>query len=131
MNTKYDEWGRELPDPKPMAIPVEFKRAETQDERIRRILREDKLRVAANAVGVETPEEADDFEVGDDFEVASPYEYDFDHVNELHPDNPGFVEESPDAEAKPEGSVPDEEASSEETSETEQKDKVKHRASKA
>ena len=131
MKSKYDEMGRELPDPTPMNIPVEFRRAETQDERIRRILREDKLRYAANAVGVETPEEADDFDVGDDYEDTSPYEYNFDHINEISPDNLGYVEEQPDAEAEPSSTEKSEEASSQEAPETEEKGKVKHRASKA
>lgn len=74
---KYDERGRELPDPTPIAIPVGFNRPETLQEQIRRLVRNEFSQVAA-ATGFETFDEANDFDVPDaDAELhATEYEMD-------------------------------------------------------
>lgn len=76
----HDEAGREIPDPNPMQPPVGYNRQPSLAEQIRAAVVSEKLREVALAAGVETFEEADDFDVGDDFEAErnSPYEANFD-----------------------------------------------------
>lgn len=64
---KYDEQGREILDPTPVAMPVGFKRPPTLDERIRAFVRTELSRQAAEE-GNETFEEADDFYVEEEEE---------------------------------------------------------------
>lgn len=70
------KFGYEYPDPTPVEIPVELRKPETMDEKMRRIVREQiSFRAAEN--GQETYEEANDFDVDDGFEddaLFSPYE---------------------------------------------------------
>lgn len=69
-----DERGWEVPDPTPVAWPAGVRRPETLTEQIRRLVRLEVSQVAA-AQGMETFEEADDFDVDDDDgEFVSPYE---------------------------------------------------------
>lgn len=75
---RIDELGREIGDPTPLAIPIKHRREETQDERIKRLVRSERLAQEAANAGFETFEEADDFDVGDDFDPTSPYEEVFD-----------------------------------------------------
>lgn len=56
-------------DPKPTEVYSELKRPETQDERIRRIIRE---QIRPQDHGYETEEEAEDFDIEDDFEGELP-----------------------------------------------------------
>lgn len=63
--------GQELPDPTPVAPPVGYKKQPSMADIIREQVRLAKL---AEEAGVETFEEANDFEVGDDFDPDSPYE---------------------------------------------------------
>lgn len=76
----HDERGREIPDPTPMQPPVGYNRQPSLSEQIRAMVVSEKLRLEAQAAGLETFEEADDFDVGDDFEQerSSPYEANFD-----------------------------------------------------
>lgn len=74
---KFDEKGRELPDPTPMAPPVGFKKQPTMVEMIRNMVRSEALRQAAAAQGQESFEEADDFDVGEDVDPSAPYEEQF------------------------------------------------------
>lgn len=64
---------REKLDDTPVAIPLKFRRVETQADRMRRIIREEMSR-AAEVQGYETFEEADDFSIPDDYDPSSPYE---------------------------------------------------------
>lgn len=59
---KFDSQGRELPDPTPVAMPLDCKRPESLTEQIRRMIRGEMSNQAA-AEGKETFEEANDFEV--------------------------------------------------------------------
>lgn len=70
--------GREYNDPTPMAPPVGYKRQPTMVEIIRAQVRDALLAKELAAQGVETFEEADDFDVGDDYDPSSPWENDFD-----------------------------------------------------
>lgn len=79
--------GFEVPDPMPAAAPAGFKRPETLAEQVQRLVR-GAISRQAEAQGVETFEEADDFDVGDDFDPTTPYETMFDPVlqREITPD---------------------------------------------
>lgn len=68
---KYDELGRELPDPTRIEAPVEFKRPETLEEKIARAVYTLEWRKRVQAQGYETAEEADDFDVADDVELPT------------------------------------------------------------
>lgn len=72
---KYDEKGRELPDPTPIAMPVGYHKPEPLIEQIRRLVKNELSR-KAEADGFESFEEADDFDTGEDAELRSPYELD-------------------------------------------------------
>lgn len=72
--------GMEVNDPVPVDPPVGYKAQPSMFEIVRKMIREEKLKAALEAEGFESPEEADDFEVGDDYEPSSPYEHNFDHV---------------------------------------------------
>lgn len=69
----------ETPDPTPVAMPAGFKRPETLEERIRRLVRSERFAAEMEAAGFETFDEADDFDVEDDRpDPATPYELHFD-----------------------------------------------------
>lgn len=75
-----DEFGREIPDPTPMAPPVGYRRAPTMAEIIRQQIQGEALARAAREMGKESWEEADDFDIGDDYDPTSPWEEQFDPV---------------------------------------------------
>lgn len=72
--------GSERPDPTPVAPPIGWKPSDPLHKRIREMIISEKLRLEAQAAGMETLDEADDFEVGDDYDPASPYEEHFDPI---------------------------------------------------
>lgn len=74
------EGGAEVPNPIPQDPPVGYKKQESMFEVMRRMIKEEKLKAALEAEGLETPEEADDFDVDDDVDPTSPYEHNFDPV---------------------------------------------------
>lgn len=59
---RFDDQGRELPDPKPVALPLGAKRPESITEQIRRLIRGEMSRQAVEE-GNESFEEANDFDV--------------------------------------------------------------------
>jgi len=73
-----DEKGWEVPDPTPLARAVRFQRPPTLQEQIRAMIRTH-LSSQAQSQGLETWEEANDFEVGDDYDPSSPWELKDDH----------------------------------------------------
>lgn len=78
----------EWPDPRPMAPPLGYQPEMSLAERIRAMVRSEHVRYAAMQSGMETFEEADDFDVDDDFDPTSPYELFFDQPvvsAEAHP----------------------------------------------
>lgn len=74
-----DQFGREIPDPTPVAPPVGYNRQPTMVEHIRAMVQGELLRRAAEESGAETFEEADDFDIPGD-EPFSPYEAEFEPV---------------------------------------------------
>lgn len=78
----HDAYGRETPDPIPMAPPVGWKETPDMVDQIRMMVRSEHMRLAALSQDKETFEEADDFEVGDDYDPTSPYEDEFDPMEE-------------------------------------------------
>lgn len=72
---KYDDLGQELPDPTPVEVPVGFRRPETIQEMVARAIHTHEWQKRMQSRGMETPYEADDFDVADDVELPlSPYE---------------------------------------------------------
>lgn len=73
---KFDTDGRELPDPKPIEIPIGMKQPESLQSLMARMIRTH-LSHAAEKGGAETFEEANDFDIPeDDAELrATNYEY--------------------------------------------------------
>lgn len=69
-----DEFGRERVSGIPLAPPIGYIQQPTLAERIREMVKSEKLKQEVDALGAETFEEADDFDVGDDFDPTSPYE---------------------------------------------------------
>lgn len=67
----------EAPDPTPMQLPVGFKRPESLEDTMRRLVRST-LSAAADAAGSETFEESEDFDVDDEVDPRTPYEEFFD-----------------------------------------------------
>lgn len=62
---RFDERGLEIPDSTPMEIPVGYRRPETLQDQIRRMVRVD-LSAAAEQAGAESFDEANDFDIEDD-----------------------------------------------------------------
>lgn len=67
-----NERGHEILDDTPVAIPMRFTRPPTQLDEMRRLLR--LASQEASDHGMETFEEADDFDIGDDYDPQSPWE---------------------------------------------------------
>lgn len=66
-------------DPRPVSIPIGMERPESLQEKMRRLIRDEVLQQKLAADGVETFEEADDFDIPDDpADPATPYEEHFD-----------------------------------------------------
>lgn len=75
-----DARGREIPDPVPMQPPIGYKATPSIMDQVRDMIKSESLRLAAQQSGMETFEEADDFEVGDDYDPSSPYEEVFEGI---------------------------------------------------
>lgn len=74
-------FGAELPDPVPMAPPVGFLAQPSMMDHVMDLIKSNDLRKAAEAAGIETLEESDDFDIRDpdDYEPMSAYEMDDDY----------------------------------------------------
>lgn len=72
-----DEKGSEIPDPTPLELPLNWTRPPSINDIVRQMVRNE-ISEAARSVGVETFEEADDFDVGDDYDPKSPWEMNYD-----------------------------------------------------
>lgn len=68
-----DQYGREQPDPTPVAPPVGYKKVPTMVDHVRALVAHE-LSQAAAAAGHESFEEANDFDVGEEYEPETPYE---------------------------------------------------------
>lgn len=83
-----DKYGKELPDPVPMAPPVGFMQTPPLKDLIRQMVRDERFRMAAEEAGADTFEESEDFDTGEDGpDPQTPYELEFD---------PEFVEKKED-----------------------------------
>lgn len=111
LGLRHTKEGRELLDPTPLEVPIPLQRAETLEQKIARMMRSAEIRAEFERKGIETFEEADDFDVGDDYDPSSPYEKDFDvagiqsvdkGITEAPVRPPGFV----DPRAKPPSQPP-------------------------
>lgn len=91
--------GSETPDPVPMAPPVGMKRVPTMVDHMRELIRSEMLRKAADEAGLETFEEADDFDVPDELEPISAYEFEeiFEPVRSAEPPAPKGTDPIPPA----------------------------------
>lgn len=88
LRTEYNEAGFEVPDDMPVVVPG-MRAPETLAETIKRMVRVEMGKVAASQ-GLETFEEADDFDVPDeDGEFVSPYE-----LVEMEEERPKPVQEA-------------------------------------
>ena len=85
---QYDEFGREIPDKRPIAVPAGWDRPLSLQDQIKRFIRSEASRAAA-AAGEETFEEADDFDVDEDPDPLSVYE-----LPEARPEWPGGVKDA-------------------------------------
>lgn len=75
----FNDEDKLIPDGIPMEPPLGYKPSQSMVEIIRDMVRSEQLARDLDAAGVETFEEADDFEVGDeDPQMRSPWENDFD-----------------------------------------------------
>lgn len=71
--------GTQVLDPTPLAPPIGYKKHPSMVEIVRDMVRRERLAAEAEAAGMETFEEADDFDVGDEPELMrSGWENDFD-----------------------------------------------------
>lgn len=72
-----DAYGREIPNPTPLAPPIGYKRSPSIAEQMRAMIRQ--VSEEAKMAGAETEDEANDFDVGDpfDYDPETPYEHDF------------------------------------------------------
>lgn len=68
----------EVPDPVPMSPPVGYRAQPSMADVVREMVRGELMRRAADEAGVESFEDADDFDVDDDYDPSSPWEQDFD-----------------------------------------------------
>lgn len=72
---KFDTYGREIPDPRPVELPTGLRVRPTLQEEIQRYIRAE-MSLRARDQGMETFEEANDFDIEDDWEPIdddSPY----------------------------------------------------------
>lgn len=70
--------GSEIPDPRPVQLPVGFERPESIQDLIRRLVTDRQIRDDLASSDIESFDEADDFDVMDDIPPTSPYEENFD-----------------------------------------------------
>lgn len=77
LKMKYNERGHEILDPTPVEMPVRFHRPPTLQEQIKAFVQRE-LSTVAEAQGVETFEDADDFDVPDDpIDPTTPWELNY------------------------------------------------------
>lgn len=96
----YNDRGEEIPDPRPVELPVGFRPPKSLHDTMRDLLRNEEFRRSLEAKDMESFEEADDFEPDDPDPMArsTPYEKNFDpdHVFTREQEiRSGFVEEIP------------------------------------
>jgi len=70
-----DDYGRELPNPVPMAPPIGYKKSPSIADQMRAMMKQ--ASYEATMAGAESEEEANDFDVGEDMDPHSPWENEF------------------------------------------------------
>lgn len=111
----HDEKGREIPDPKPLEMPFGLNKPESIEDMIRRFVRQEASRAAQNS-GMESFEEADDFEVDEEEIDEAPTRY---MIPEVGPEGPESLDGVVQAIEK---SAPDTEQEKKQDSDPEVKD---------
>lgn len=81
-NLRQTPDGREIPNSTPMEPPIGYKKTPSIFDQVRAMVRSDKLKQEALAAGMETFDEADDFDLDEDEDPHSKYENDFDPIPE-------------------------------------------------
>lgn len=81
--SRLNERGEEIPDPRPVELPIGFERPESIQDMIRRLVQDPMIRQDLDSREVETFDEADDFETEDDGMPVSPHEETFDPLHLL------------------------------------------------
>lgn len=80
---KYDKDHYEVPDKTPVELPIGAQRPESLEQMIARMVQNKFVQAEMQDKGLETFEEADDFEVGENTEFTSEHE-----VKEMQPEYP-------------------------------------------
>lgn len=78
---EYNSKHEEIPDKKPIALPLGYRAPEPLANMIARLIRVESLK--AEAEGMESFEESDDFDIEDDDQLVSPYQ--MTQMQEEHP----------------------------------------------
>lgn len=81
-NLRQTADGREIPNSTPMEPPIGYKKQPSIFDQVRALVRSDQLKKEAMDAGMETFEEADDFDLDEDEDPHSKYENDFDPIPE-------------------------------------------------
>lgn len=68
------DYSAEFPDGTPVEVPLRFSRPPTLEERMKMFIRSQRMQEVAQAAGMESFQEADDFEIDDPDEALTPYE---------------------------------------------------------
>lgn len=71
---KYDKNNCECPDTTPLEIPIGYTEPETMAQMIARIVQSNELAHHLHMQGIDTLEEADDFDVDDELPIKSEHE---------------------------------------------------------
>lgn len=76
--------GEEIINPRPMAPPIGYKKQPSMVEIVQNMIKSERLKQLAIDNGLETLEEADDFDTGeDDFDPSSPWEGEFEPLADV------------------------------------------------
>ncbi|AXH74273.1 MAG: hypothetical protein [Microviridae sp.] len=92
---KYNSLNQQIPNKTPVEMPIGYERPESLSSMIARMIHSNELQRAAHKQGLETFEEADDFDGDDEGEMVSPYQ--MTDMQEEHP----YVKPSPKSPEKP------------------------------
>lgn len=95
--SSYNEKGEEIPDSRPTELAINFKAPQPLEDRIHQLVTGALIQRDLEAAGIETFDEADDFEM-DDLDPTTPYEENFDplHIAARNQEiRHGFVKDIP------------------------------------
>lgn len=72
-NVYHGKNGKEYPRPEPVEMPIGAKKPESLEQKLRKIIRSEKMQAAVSAAGYETFEDANDFDTGEE-DLTSGFE---------------------------------------------------------